>query len=111
MPSFSAVELIIADIKNCLRERGEYVTEVDDDTPHAGLVVQSFRAWGRRAGRELGWRVRTSLSTTDHSTRIWVVVKESNPVHQASLAREGYQELTRAVNDIFARAFPNGPTL
>lgn len=109
--SFSAVELIVADIKNCLRERGTYVAVVDDDTPNADLAVQAFRSWGRRAGRELGWKVRTGLSPTEHSTRIWVAVKESNPIHQASLRQEGRKELIAAVDDIFVRAFPNGPTI
>jgi hypothetical protein len=109
--SLSHVDMIIADIKNDLREHGEYVVDIYDDTPHFDEAVAAIRSWGRRAGRELGWKIMTTTRRIrdEDVTRIWVILKQSNPVHQAMLQRRGEDQLIEAINAIAEKVFPDGP--
>jgi len=107
----SHVDTVVADIKNDLREHGEYVVDIYDDTPHFDQAVAAIRSWGRRAGRELGWKIATRVRPVDgeHITQVWVILIQSNPVHQAMLQRHGEEKMIAAINEIAHTVFPDGP--
>lgn len=75
--------LLLSQIKAALKRDGQFVIHIDgDETP----AIEKVRALGRRAGRELGWKVRTHA--TDPSRRedgqsvVYVVVIEASPLRE-----------------------------
>jgi len=81
----------VAAIAEQLRETGNYVTDVN---ARADIEIATIRKAGRRAGYELGWKVRTLVSDSYSNPEgsvvrtIHVVVKEDVPELRAVRARQ-----------------------
>lgn len=96
---------LIGCIKSDLRRNGEsIIINFPADHPEADQAAKEFRSYGRRAGRELGWKVRTYVATVDKgsSIRVGVVIHESTPEHQNELWERG-QEMIRKGWEAFSR--------
>lgn len=76
-------KLLLEQIVAALKAKASYMQFFDEDDT-AGIT--KVRALGRRAGRELQWKVRTAASDPDRreDRRIGVLVwvEESSPLHQ-----------------------------
>jgi hypothetical protein len=69
-----------------LREKGQFIQHCDADDLEG---INKVRSLGRRVGRNLGWKVRTSavdLGAQNDGTVVVLVVRvESTPLHQQLL--------------------------
>lgn len=104
MREVSGAARILDDIKNSLRESGQFIGDITfdyaEDADQAHEDAETLRALGRRAGRELRWKISTHATYRRPGIRVVVILKESNPVHQAMLRREGEEQLIKAINEI-----------
>lgn len=74
-----------------LRRQGEYQCSIPGNDRAA---IERARSLGRRAGRRIGWKVRTF--ETPHAggaTVVTVVVTDSSPLHQRLLRARGARAL------------------
>lgn len=82
-----------------LRSDGQYIVGIDGDNVEE---VKRVRALGRKAGRQLGWKIRTYASDPerrdDHRSVVIVYVDESNPLHE-ELMRMRSEKRMRAAFD------------
>ena len=63
--------------------------------------INSLRSLGRRAGRELGWKVRTFViepAEPDGSVLVVLAVTESNPLHEQLMTMRAHKALREAWN-------------
>lgn len=61
--------------------------------------ITSLRSLGRRAGRELGWKVRTFVvdpTGGDSMALVILVVTESNPLHEQLMTMRADKALRKA---------------
>ncbi|MGU3500890.1 hypothetical protein ACLBYA_19005 [Mycobacterium sp. C31M] len=72
-------EQIVAELK----ERSQYDCDFNEEDVEE---IAKVRGLGRRAGRSLGWKVRTfqtdPAQRTDRRVRVIVAVTESSPLHE-----------------------------
>lgn len=89
--------LLLERMMKALRDQGQFVRHMA-----AGDVegITKVRSLGRRAGRDLGWKVRTfATAPDDRDDRMVVVivaVTDSNPLHQQLLQVRGEKALRKA---------------
>lgn len=85
------VEEIKADLKDC-RTFERHVPA------HDAEGIAHLRSLGRRAGRELGWKVRTLVTDpSEHETvLVFVVVVGSNPLHEQLMTMRADKALRQA---------------
>lgn len=73
--------IVLGRIIEALKKEGEYLQAFEADDTDA---IERFRALGRRAGRELRWKVRTYATDPrrrrDRRVLVCVVVNESSPL-------------------------------
>lgn len=70
--------LLLDRVTAALREADQFDRVFDADDSDG---INKLRAIGRRAGRELGWRVRTLVSNLDTGrVRVYIVVEDSTPL-------------------------------
>lgn len=110
-----------ADAAGALSQSGDdgVVTSVDDQFSHlvrelretAQSVrrfhendideIKQFRALGRRAGRELGWKVRTfqldPVEPIERDVIVYVAVVDSTPLHQELMRVRGEKAVRKAL--------------
>lgn len=83
-------------IKLALRERRTYEHRLPAADQNGAKRIRSL---GRRAGRELGWKVRTFLvepAEGGGTGLVLVVVIESNPLHQQLMDMRADKALRKA---------------
>ena len=97
MTSLGKSESVLLErIKYELRERRTFeqrMSVADEDG------IKKLRSLGRRAGRELGWKVRTFVvDPTDGggSALVVLVVTESNPLHEQLMTVRADRALRKA---------------
>ena len=82
--------LLLARIENDLRSRGQYTVVLPGDDTES---IEKVRSLGRRAGRELGWRITTFASDpvkrNDGASVVTVCVRDSPPLHRELLRIRG----------------------
>lgn len=83
--------MLLERITVALKASGQWDGDFDE---HDREQIAKVRSLGRRAGRNLGWKVRTFETHPDRRddriVKVIVVVEESSPIHQ---------ELMRIRND------------
>ena len=87
---------LVATIKEALRTEGFYVAEFD---ARAEDEIKLLRSAGRRAGRDLGWKIRTLAHGPHHDRQtldVHVVVDEDVP----ELAAKRRAQMREAINAI-----------
>lgn len=91
---------IVEAIKDALREKASYV--IDWPTEDEG-EIDCIRKQGRRAARELGWKVRTFQREFDDGsgfTQVIVVVTESSPMHEQLMQARIEKAKRRAMDSL-----------
>ena len=87
---------VLHDIVTALKSNGQFVVHLDDGDER----IETVRSLGRRAGRQLGWKVRTFATDPthrdDHKVVVIVAVTDSNPLHQQLMQVRGDKALRRA---------------
>jgi hypothetical protein len=85
------------DILRELRASGQCVRHFQ---PNEIAKIDQFRDLGRRAGRQLGWKVRTAQSDPPHppdgAVVVFIVVTQSTTLHQELMRIRGEKALRRA---------------
>ena len=74
--------MLLEQITVSLKASGQWDGDFYD---HDREQIARVRSLGRRAGRNLGWKIRTfetHPSRDDRIVRVIVVVEESSPIHQ-----------------------------
>jgi hypothetical protein len=88
---------LLDQIKQALKANAQFAQHLAGG---ASEDVDKIRSLGRRAGRELGWKVRTfvrrSADRDDHTVRVLVVVEQSSPLHDELIRLRGAKAIRRA---------------
>ena len=86
--------LLLDRIIAALKAESQYVQHFDEDDVEG---VQKVRSLGRRAGRELGWKIMTHASDPDkrqdRHVVVIVVAAESTPLHEELMRIRGEKKL------------------
>lgn len=88
-------EGILAEMKSCLKDRGQWDMWVDADE------AKRYRSLGRRAGRELGWKIATRALPATNGTgreRVFIILMDSTPLHQQLLRVRGQKQIMEYLN-------------
>lgn len=88
--------VLLERIKHEFRERRTYEQRMPFSDEEG---IKKVRSLGRRAGRELGWKVRTFVvDPTDggSSALVVLVVTESNPLHEQLMTMRADKALRKA---------------
>lgn len=88
-------EEILAEIKTDLKNRGQWDMWVNEDE------VERYRLLGRRAGRELGWKIATRAIPANNDTgreRVFILLQDSTPLHQQLMLIRGYKQIIKGFN-------------
>lgn len=92
--------LLVQQITQALRSKSQYdqwFAEFDAEG------INRLRALGRRAARDLGWKVRTFATDPDRSedrgVRVIIAVTESSPLHEELQRIRGAKAIRRAFAD------------
>ena len=92
--------LLLQQITQALRSKSQYdqwFAEFDAEG------INRLHALGRRAARDLGWKVRTFATVPDRSedrgVRVIIVVTESSPLHEDLQRIRGAKAIRRAFVD------------
>ena len=89
-------EVLLERIKEEFRERRTYEQRMPVQDEEG---IKRLRSLGRRAGRELGWRVRTFVvdpAAGSSSGLVVLVVTESNPLHEQLMTMRADKALRKA---------------
>lgn len=96
-------KLLLARIIRDLRAVGQYTAVLPGDDTES---IERVRSLGRRAGRELDWRISTFASDPrkrdDGASVVIACVRDSSPLHQELLRIRG----TRAIEQWARRILP-----
>ena len=93
--------LLLQQITAGLKSTSQYLAFFDEDDADG---IKRLRSIGRRAGRDLGWKVRTF--TTDPRKRddgrivVLVVVEESTPLHEQLMKIRGNKLIAKVMEGI-----------
>lgn len=91
--------LLLRQITAALRSESQYMAFLDEDDIEG---VKRVRSLGRRAGRDLGWKVKTFASDPrkrdDRRIVVIVVVEESTPLHQELMRVRGDKAIRAAMS-------------
>lgn len=94
-------EVLVAEILRVLEIDHQYVRWID---AHAQDEIAKIRHCGRRAGRALGYKVRTFVSDPaqrdDGKIGVFVVVIESTPEDRARIAERSQMLIEQAMSRI-----------
>jgi hypothetical protein len=91
-------KLLLDRVTAALRETDQF-DQVFDAADTEG--IKKLRTIGRRAGRELGWKIRTLAHTLNSGhVRVYVVVEESTPLRDELMGIRHRKAARDAINKI-----------
>lgn len=91
-------KLLLDQITAALRETDQFDRTFEADDIDG---VKNLRALGRRAGRELGWKVRTLAVTLDTGrVRVYIVVEESTPLRDELMNIRSRKSIRNAMENM-----------
>lgn len=101
MPELTGPDrLLLNQVTDALRAADQFERVFDADDTDG---VKRLRTIGRRAGRELGWKVRTLTSILDTGrVRVYIVVEESTPLRDELMSIRRRKLTRRALTQISA---------
>jgi hypothetical protein len=93
--------LLLERITRALKSDSQYEQYFD---AHDSKGIEKVRALGRRAARDLGWKVRTFATDPgkrqDCMVRVVVAVTQSSPLHEELMRVRGAKALRRVFADL-----------
>jgi hypothetical protein len=92
--------LLLERITQALKSDSQYEQYFD---AHDSKGINKVRALGRRAARDLGWKVRTfatDIKREDHMVRVIVAVTQSSPLHEELMRVRGAKAIRRVFEDL-----------
>lgn len=91
-------KLLLDRVTAALRETDQFDQLFDADDTDG---IRKLRTIGRRAGRELGWKIRTFAKTLNSGhVRVYVVVEESTPLRDELMGIRHRKSARDAINKI-----------
>jgi len=86
-------------ILNSIKERNEFLTFFDEDE---GEIIELVRSLGRRAGRELGWKISTFATDPDRredrKVIVLVSVTRSSPLRDELFRIRGLKQCAATID-------------
>lgn len=101
MPDLTGRDRLLLDQVTAALQKDDYFEQTFEGDDTDG--IDKLRSIGRRAGRELGWRIRTLATALDTGrVRVHIVVEQSSPLRDELMSIRR-RKLTR---DAIAKIWP-----
>ena len=94
MTRLDPVALCIQEITEALKEHGECRAVFKTDQQH---LISDFRAYGRKIGRDLGWKIQTVQSQPNDkgNTLVVIAVTKADEAHENRWKEQAFDAINR----------------